>query len=342
MNCCAECFGDRGLRTNIIPSLSSELGRCSYCGSDDVQVVAPKQLAEYFWLLINVYRRDPDGKLLIEWFRVDWGLFRHPRMDDAQAKDLVTEILNDLEIVRETFSPIVHAGADRLVEWQSLREELMWRNRFFPKANIDLDRLGALLSHLIVGAQEITRLWYRARIQTGENPFEIGEMGAPPKRLASYGRANPVGIPYLYVASTPKTAISELRPHTGEIACVVDFRLPEDLKLVDLRNPRQMVSPFLLEDALEIGRMRSDLPFLERLGEELTRPVAPHAAPIDYTPSQYLCEFIKHCGYDGVVYRSSVSEGTNLALFDPTVAIPVSVSRYRVERVSVEIVATPS
>lgn len=39
------------------------------------------------------------------------------------------------------------------------------------------------------------------------------------------------------------------------------------------------------------------------------RPVVPQAAAIDYTPSQYLCEFIKKCGYNGVVYLSSVIEG---------------------------------
>ena len=84
--------------------------------------------------------------------------------------------------------------------------------------------------------------------------------------------------------------------HTGEMVCVADFTTPPNLKLVDLRSPRKMVSPFLLEDAADIGRMRSDLPFLERLGDELTRPVVPQSAAIDYTPSQYLCEFIKKCG----------------------------------------------
>lgn len=83
--------------------------------------------------------------------------------------------------------------------------------------------------------------------------------------------------------------------------------------------------------------MRSDLPFLERLGEELTRPVVPQAAAIDYTPSQYLCEFIKKCGYNGVVYRSSVSDGINLALFDPAVAEGSDVVQYRISRVSVEV-----
>ncbi|MFY9842762.1 MAG: RES domain-containing protein, partial [Terriglobales bacterium] len=97
---------------------------------------------------------------------------------------------------------------------------------------------------------------------------------------------------------------------------IADFTTPATLKLVDLRNPRERVSPFLLVDADDIGRMRNDLPFLERLGTELTRPVLPQSAAIDYTPSQYLCEFIKKCGYQGVIYSSSVSDGMNLALFD--------------------------
>ena len=97
------------------------------------------------------------------------------------------------------------------------------------------------------------------------------------------------------------------------------------------------MSPFLLADARDIGRMRSDLPFLERLGDELTRPVVPQAGAIDYTPSQYLCEFIKKCGYNGVVYRSSVSEGINLALFDPGMAQCGTVTQYCVGRVSIEV-----
>ncbi len=160
-------------------------------------------------------------------------------------------------------------------------------------------------------------------------------MGAPPKRTASFGRANPAGIPYLYLGSTQLTAVSEVRPHTGEIICVADFVTSNDLKLVDLRNPREMVSPFIFPDADEIGEMRDEMPFLEQLGEELTRPVVPQSAAIDYTPSQYLCEFIKKCGYDGVIYRSSVSEGINLAMFDPSRADPGAVTQLRVTSVAV-------
>jgi hypothetical protein len=163
-------------------------------------------------------------------------------------------------------------------------------------------------------------------------------MGAPPKRLALNGRANPAGIPFLYLGSKAETAVAEIRPHTGEAACVAEFTIPKKIRAVDLRNPRKLVSPFILSDAGEIGQLRADLPFLERLGEELTRPVLPQGAPIDYIPSQYLCEFIKKSGFDGVVYRSSVSEGFNLALFDPVKATGKKVSRYNVSKVFVEVV----
>jgi hypothetical protein len=266
-------------------------------------------------------------------------MFEHPSMNDSLAKDLLAEILNDGEIVRQTFLPVNYLEADRLSEWEKLREELMYHNRFFPESDIDLEQLKDNLSWLILDPDEIPSSWYRARIQT-DSPFDASEMGAPPRRIASYGRANPAGIPYLYLGSTQATAISEIRPHTGEIACVAEFRTPNNLALVDLRNPKRIVSPFELEDATAIGRMRSDLPFLERLGDELTRPVVPQAAAIDYTPSQYLCEFIKKCEYQGVVYRSSVSDGINLALFDPALAEPGAVSQYRVARVSVDLEPT--
>jgi hypothetical protein len=338
MFCCAECFGDRGLRKSIIPLRSTGVGRCSYCDSDAVPILVPSKLAEYFELLVSAYQPDATGSLLVKWLREDWGLFDHPRMDDSRVKELLSEILDDGEIVHRTFSPVRALEADRLGDWEKLRDELRYKNRFFPAVDIDLERLELLLSRLILEPDEVQGVWYRARIQAGDAVIPVADMGAPPNRIASHGRANPAGIPYLYLGSKQDTAVSEIRPHTGEIACVADFRMPNGLKLVDLRRPRKMVSPFLLEDTEDIGRMRSDLPFLERLGNELTLPVVPQSAAIDYTPSQYLCEFIKKCGFDGVIYRSSVSDGINLALFYPAVADPGEVTQYRVTRVSVDTV----
>lgn len=334
--CCPECFDDRSLRDQIFPSLDPSHGTCDFCGTADTQLVEPGKLADYFELLVNVYEPSEDGKSLVEWLKSDWQLFSHQRMDVAHAKELLGEILNDGEIVRRRFVPSASYISEGLAQWDKLRDEMMYANRWFLNVAIDLDRLRQLLDMLL--AAQLPRRWYRARIRTEDDIFPIEQMGAPPRRRSSHGRANPAGIPYLYLGSLPDTAAAEIRPHTGEVACVADFTIPE-IKAVDLRNPRRLVSPFILTDASEIGQLRADLPFLERLGEELTRPVQPSGVAIDYIPSQYLCEFIKNSGFDGVVYRSSVSDGINLALFDPKQATGGTVSLYNISKVFVEIVA---
>jgi hypothetical protein len=334
--CCPECFDDRGLRDDIFPSLDPERGTCSFCGTADTPLVEPARLATWFELLVNVYEPHDEGKSLVEWLKDDWQLFSHPRMDVAHAKELLGETLDDGEIVRRPFAPSPSYISEGLALWETLRDEMMYTNRWFLDVSIDHDRLRQLLDLLL--APELPRQWFRARIRTDEETFSIDKMGAPPKRRASHGRANPAGIPYLYLGSKAETAAAEIRPHTGEVACVADFVIPE-IRAVDLRNPRKLVSPFILTDASEIGQLRADLPLLERLGEELTRPVLPSGAAIDYIPSQYLCEFIKKSGFDGVVYRSSVSDGINLALFDPAKAVGGTVSLYNVAKVSVEVAA---
>jgi RES domain len=53
-------------------------------------------------------------------------------------------------------------------------------------------------------------------------------------RLLTEGFARmPKGIPCLYCATTPKTAMSETRPWIGEFVCVARFRTLRDLNVVD-------------------------------------------------------------------------------------------------------------
>lgn len=333
--CCPECFDDRFLRDEIFPFHRSGHGTCSYCGTGDVDLLEPQALADsYFVPVVNVYERSDRGQSLAEWLKEDWQLFSHPAMDVAHTKELLADILDDGEIVRASFIPSPSYRSEGLVQWETHLDEMMYRNRWFTNESLDTEHLSQLLDQL--PAAGLPPTWYRARIRSDDETYTIDKMGAPPKRLASHGRATPAGIPCLYVASKPATAAAEIRPHTGEVICVADFTIPK-IRAVDLRNPRKLVSPFILGDASSIGQLRADLPFLERLGDELTRPVLPSGAAIDYIPSQYLCGFIKKNGFDGVVYRSSVSDGINLALFEPEKAIGGGVELYKVSKVSVEV-----
>ena len=346
--CCEYCFGDPGLTQSIIPMLVGKIstgrrqGDCDYCGSVGVTTIDPSSLSQWFGDLIACYRRDSKGKFLATLLAEDWCLFDHPAMDEAHAKELLAEILDDGEVVRTLFVPVDVPASETPQRWDDLRDEMMHHNRWFLDSPIDLDRLEWLLAQLIAPDEVIAGIagsWYRSRLLSGDTPFPVDEMGPPPASRAGHGRANPAGIPYLYLGSTKTTAVAEVRPHTGEKACVATFQV-SSIHAVDLRNPRKSVSPFILENAEAVAALRSGLPLLERLGEELTKPVQPSGAAFEYIPSQYLCEFIKKCGYQGVIYRSSVSDGVNLALFVPELASPKeNVEVIRVDRVTVDISA---
>ncbi len=336
MYCCPSCFGDIHLRRSFFVQFSHEIGICNYCLSPDQPLLYPRELREQFELLTGIYVRDSQGIGLIELLKSDWGMFSHERMDIAHAKELLSDVLDDGELVRQRYRASESAVSDNALQrWDDLRQELIHKNRYFPETEINLSRLKRLFDYLLLPAEEVATNWFRARIQTGTSTFTPIEMKSPPKHLASHGRANPAGIPYLYLASTPITAVSEIRPHTGEDASVASVRIPDGLKVIDLRHPKRSVSPFMLSDESEISMLRSDIEFLEKLGEELTRPVLPRSAAFDYVPSQYLCEYVKVCGFDGVMYRSSVGDGVNLALFDPDVAEIEATVTQRVGRVTV-------
>jgi len=53
---------------------------------------------------------------------------------------------------------------------------------------------------------------------------------------------------------------------------------------------------------------------------------------LDYLPTQYLCEFIKSLGFDGVEYRSAMAEGGyNLAVFNDKNLECVTAKHYQVK-----------
>lgn len=317
----------------------SREGVCGYCGTTNATTITPHALSQWFEMVLDCYVPDSSGKSLARLLSEDWRLFDHPVMDEAHAKELLADILDDGEIVRQALAPVdlpVHETPQR---WDDLRDEMMHRNRWFLDEPLDLDRLGELLDQLLAPLDEfaeIADLWHRARLLTDARPLSLDQMGAPPAHLAGHGRANPAGIRYLYLGSTKGTAAAEIRPHAGEMACIATFKIPP-IRALDLREPRKSTSPFILESREQMAALRAGLPLLERLGEELTKPVQPRSAAFEYIPSQYLCEFVKKQGYQGVIYRSSVSDGVNLALFDPALASGVEVSVAHVDRVSVEI-----
>ena len=84
----------------------------------------------------------------------------------------------------------------------------------------------------------------------------------PPERMkplpgrATEGRANPKGIPVLYLSTHRKTAMSEVRPWLGSLLSCAHFRTTRTLKIVDFSVHRRsrFVLYFSEPDASKRGR----------------------------------------------------------------------------------------
>ncbi len=311
MLCCQNCFNCEFIHTHI--SLKSKsIGDCQICGSNGVSVVDTLELTDLFAPLFELYKPNETGSPLLELIRRDWSLFEG--VPDENLLLIFNGMIYGDKDVSLKYAPVVKN--DELFNWAIFKEELKHENRFFPVSFPEQQELSSLLSYLSIETEHEKQDLYRARINKDvSEPYPIDNMGSPPKEFATSGRANPLGISYLYVASNTKTAISEVRPHKGDYLTIAKFVANRALKLVDLREPRSSIVPFRYSEN-SLRNAYKGLNLLETLGDELTKPVSQHKAQLEYLSSQYLCEFIKSQGYDGVIYKSSLGSGDNYAIFD--------------------------
>lgn len=325
--CCPNCFDDDFLE-GFISTNAEDFARCEFCGTDDVPVIDPARLAPYFESVLDAYAVKLGGRALWDLWGEDWGMFAKR----ADSRRILEAVLGPL--ATPTYAPRDSASAPSSEIWSRLRTELQDENRFFPRNAPDKELFRVLMENLV--STEVPAEFYRARLMKDAAPLGLDQMGAPPADVASDGRANPIGIRYLYLADDLDTAIAEVKPSKGALVSWVAFRVVDGrtLKLIDLTNPRLTISPFRVTSA--VTDIRASMSFLEALGEELSVPTQPHRATRDYLASQYLCELIKVSGYDGVIYRSSLAQGRNFAFFDVDACEPHgAVTVYRVTDVTV-------
>lgn len=317
MYCCSGCFSDRFLRAYCTQK-SETVGSCSFCGTEDTVVLEPKCLSDTFQILLDFYKTSNSGSAIFlhEQIQKDWYVFSDLVSDEKQ-RQLLDEICSGRVSLKEKYIPGIEQLTDRIEQWNEFREELKHVNRYFPKKVPADDRLEFLLDWLILPEDEKPTDIFRARINKKGRKFTMGEMDRPPVDKALNGRANPLGISYLYAASDTSTAISEVQPYKGEEVTVARIQINGKIVFADLRNPKRTVSPFELDEDV-LDTLYSEMPYLVTLGEELSKPIIPMEAALEYLPSQYLCEFIKSVGFGGVLYKSSLASGYNIALFGDT------------------------
>ena len=216
--------------------------------------------------------------------------------------------------------------------WDFIRfeESVRQRNRFFhePKVIEFLDTLLQTCSSRHRTIKEGKLLW---RAQLGNATYQRADMHEdvevvydeeipyPAERMkplpyaAHEGRANPRGIPCLYVATDPETAMSEVRPWLGANVSIGQFILKKEVTLIDFSVGHASAGKYFIEEPTPAVR---EAAIWTQIDKTFSEPASNDMGSTEYVPTQVISEFFRNQGFDGVVYKSSMGPGHNVALFD--------------------------
>ena len=117
------------------------------------------------------------------------------------------------------------------------------------------------------------------------------------------GRANPRFISYLYVAREKYTAVAECKPYMGEKISIATYKVKIPLDIFDISTRRNCWEDATYADILN-----------NFLSMKFSSPLRDGSK--DYIATQYIAEYIKKLGFDGVCFSSSLHKGgKNITLY---------------------------
>lgn len=358
MLCCGNCFESKYLKRYIIEK--GQIDDCDFCFSDNIKCIEVSNLYGLFVPLFSLYKEceygidyfeddDPHGDSLPYLIEDAWNIFSE-KFDFNKSDEFWEELVrnsngsngDDVQIDLDSLWIAGHDLDSSLQYlWDDLAEHLKRERRFI----INNERIQNVLDILPLSLEltsiqvKINTIYFRARIgpedaEEKQRPFRNKEMGAPTYWKVKGGRANPPGIPFLYLSNDIVTAISEVRPWGGAYISVGRFRSIKEINLIDLTDRFYIFDPFGIG---ELQFLIEDYALLRRLSKELSEPINPNRTYIDYVPSQFLTEFIRDKNYDGIMYPSALSPGKNIVLFDEKLVSCKNVELYHINSMKYEL-----
>lgn len=333
MNCCPNCFNDLEIKA-IISGLATTIGNCDICGNFDEKKIDLTELVDYFTPILDLYESE-DGSSVSIYRKLadDWNIFA----DERYSKSILGEMFSGSsysDLLTHNVKPNYIDDTESVEIWNDFTEEIKSKNRFFISNNIFVrDIIEKLLKYHTLDLR-CGKKFYRGRICNSSTGLTVEELGAPPSTKACPGRANPQGISYLYLAEKEETTLYEVRASFLDYVSIGEFELIKDIKIVALRDISN-ISPFLPDlDLKEYVRNKN---ILFQFSSALSKPLRRIDSDLEYLPTQYLCEYIKSLGIDGVEYASAMhSGGVNYAFFDESKFTPVRVFNKEIRRILIE------
>lgn len=212
----------------------------------------------------------------------------------------------------------------------------MYRNRFFFRTFKSKHLEKILKFEEPERFIEVETELYRGRLCGDDALYTIEDMGKPEVKFSSPGRANPLGIPYLYVSTEPKTVIDEVRATHYDMVTIGTFKAKKQLRILNIRAMDiYEYDPFSFED--DLTETLQAMMYLSVLKKELSKPMRRSDSELEYLLTQYICEFAKNLNFDGIQYASILNhDGTNLAIFNDEKLACTETNNYSVSKVDIE------
>lgn len=330
-----ECFKDIEIRS-IIES-QGRIGKCEITGKEKQYIYdteESEELAPIFSEVLDVYTSNSElpknfpeslkDKIEIILER-DWSIFNiHANEIKRAIMAICKTMYNEDSLIFKEVVGIENMCDSGYFErkcimkhndWESFVASIKNKNRFHSN-HINLKLLEELFQSekMQVLLKKGGISLYRARISE-EKPLDKQQMGPPPLEYVTAGRANSKGIRCLYLASDVETTFHELRARDLDYISIGTFTVKKDVKLVDLSN-LDKISPFS-DETFECDWFAINMPILKKISYEIAKPLRRQDSELDYLPTQYIADFVKSLGFDGICYRSTLNpSGVNYAIFE--------------------------
>lgn len=339
MVCCIECFNDSEIRAAI--EMTGHKGDCPICKNHDVWIydsekdVFKSNVEELLDSILEIY--VPETELPISYpeeekmnledrLLKDWKIFAGNSLEVKQivagiideSLDLDSRLLTERVGIPELFEEayLKDKSIFGASSWDIFKKYLRNINRFHYKY-INLEILESILkeTETIIPAG---KRFYRSRVsnEKGAKGFARSEMGAPPDDVASAGRANSKGQSCLYLSNNRRTTVKEIRAHAFDYVTTATFRTNREIRVLDLSSITHS-SPFYSGTSKVAYLINEN--HLRKIENDMAKPMSRWDSDLDYLPTQFISDFAKFLGYDGVKYYSTFDKTSyNLALFDPS------------------------
>ncbi len=347
--CCENCFENMEIK-RFIQESKEFFGTCEYCGTSNTSLISLSTLKEYLCSCIDkAYDALDNGTGAM--YDSEDKIYLGPYGEEA-IRYSIREILVDVEMVfsdntnsdlliDEMFSTTEFEDADWddlvvrndlyglevtnfYISWELFKHTIKHYNRFF-----DVDGAGIRKAYLeeidkylyeYITDIDVGTIFYRAREQDDSitNISEIDpykEIGPAPYHCSKTNRMSPAGISYLYVAEDKNTTFAECRLENKK-SVVAEFATKSILQIVDFSKEVVYRQKSIFDTDYNHNE-RLINKFLDRFTQEISMLVDENIEDhsYEYTATQVIAEYLRSKNYDGICYKSSVTDGKSYVFF---------------------------